>query len=189
MLLRILKFWLITSFVIFVAVAASYVGAQQVLRQSANDPQAIIISNIKSKVFQGEDPRKLVPMEKIDISNDLSTFVQIYDSNFNLVSGNAYIGVQNNIPKVPEGVLKKAMIVDSDGRSNVTWEPESGIRIATVGEWSTDKWFIVSGRNIWEVEKRIETLTLQYAIGFVGAVVLDLIVVALLERLLSEKRK
>jgi hypothetical protein len=73
-------------------------------------------------------------------------------------------------PSPPAGVLATAR---SAGRDRVTWQPTGGVRIASVSVAAKDGRVVLAGRNMREVEARIDQLTriagLVWAIGLVAA--------------------
>lgn len=192
--MKILKLWLITSFVIFVAVSASYMGAQQVLRQSANDPQIQMAEDAQLAMKSGKQYKGFnLLQENVDISKSLSPFLIFYTGNegddVHAIGGNVAFEQRPNETEfdLPKGVFDR---VRNHGEDIITWQAQNGARIAAVIVQAQDKnSFVLVGRNLREVEKRIQNLTVQFVIGFVGAVILDFIVILILERLLPEKRK
>ena len=77
----------------------------------------------------------------------LAPFVIIYDTSGKVVSGSGYLAGQ--IPSAPLGMLESAKGAEYHA---ITWEPETGVRIASVTV-ATDKYYVLSGRNLREVER------------------------------------
>jgi hypothetical protein len=139
-------------FIITVIFGTIYVTTQQALRAGANDPQIQIAEDTAIKLKSGVTPASLLK-EKIQINESLSPFLQIYDSHQKLVAGNGYL--HNIQPIIPDGVTTATRYKSYNA---VTWQPAPDIRIASVSV-QADGFYVVSGRNMKEVEQR-ETHTL-----------------------------
>jgi hypothetical protein len=77
-------------------------------------------------------------------------------------------------PHLPDGVLD---YVRRHGEDRITWQPEPGVRIATVVTRysSARSGFVLVGRSMREVEKRIDQITLFCAVTWLLTVGLALI--------------
>ncbi|MGZ5486360.1 MAG: hypothetical protein ACXWFB_10700 [Nitrososphaeraceae archaeon] len=73
----------------------------------------------------------------------------IFDSDKNLIATSAMTG--NVEPVYPKGILD---YVDKMGEDRVTWQPQDGLRFATVGIKTGDN-YIVAGRSLQEPERLI----------------------------------
>lgn len=85
---------------------------------------------------------------------------------------------------VPEGVLKS---VKANGEERVTWQPEPGVRMATVvvKNPGSSGGFIVVGRSLYETETRIQQLGSLLFLGWAATLVGILILVAFSESFLE----
>jgi len=88
--------------------------------------------------------------------------------------------LHGQVPALPGGLLD---YVRQHGEDRVTWQPESGVRMATVivhvpkGPGG----FVLAGRSLLEVEKRIDQAGLLSGLGALVVAVGSLIVVVLCE--------
>ncbi len=145
------------------------VVAQQNIRMDANDPQIQLAQDAAVALDSGQTPASLTPGH-VDMANSLAPFVIIYDTQGRVVSGSGTIhGV---VPAPPIGVLRAAHGQDYNF---VSWEPtgRKSLRIASV-ETSTSKYYVLSGRNLREVEAREQQTMLYVLFGWVVAAVVIL---------------
>jgi hypothetical protein len=158
--------WAGAAAILTVIFGTIHVIGQQSLRVSANDPQAQMAEDTAAGLNAGLPPTALVT-GKVDVATSLAPFVIIYDRSGHVVAGSGYLHGQ--IPTVPYGVLTHAKPGDDNW---VTWQPESGVRLATV-EAAANKYYVLSGRSMREVENRENHLLAFVAFGyFVSLVVL-----------------
>jgi hypothetical protein len=93
--------------------------------------------------------------------------------------------LDGKIPIVPLGVLENSKGKDYNF---VTWQPKSGVRIASVSV-SAKNYYVLSGRSLKEVEKRIDLLFNYVAFGCAFTTSLVLFGVLIYPRVsLSKKR-
>ncbi len=141
-----------------------YAGLQQEMRQSLNDPQIALARDIQKSVEAGElqPPQIRKQYSTVDIENSLSSFVIFYDESGNVLDSSALL--DEKAPRVPQGVLDYAK---SHEENRVTWEPKKGTRIALVVRplKVESGWFVAVGRNMSEVESRIQIMTLKLFIA------------------------
>ncbi len=74
----------------------------------------------------------------------------------------------------------------------LTWEPQSGVRIAAVVDSfnsATQSGYVLAGRNMREVETRIEKLAMQIGIGWAATVFGSLVLIGILEIVMPTKKK
>lgn len=163
----IAKFFIPLAFITTLLCGLVYVSSQQILRQSANDPQIQIAEDLVLHLDMGESPENLVGSHKIDISRSLSTFVILY-----AISGKDILStgdLNNKTPSLPVGVLNQAR---STGENRLTWQPTEGVRIASVVVPYKNGYVLV-GRSLREVEKREDQLlfitSFIYLISLIGS--------------------
>lgn len=152
-----------------------YLAAQQSLRANANDPQIQMAEDAASALNNGAAPEALTPATKVDISTSLAPFLVIFDESGNVLASSATLHGQN--PSVPMGILD---YVKQNGEDRVTWEPESGVRIAAVIAKS-DKGLALAGRSLRETEKRVSQVQALSITATLVICVAILIVIALVE--------
>ena len=148
---RVLRGWLPLAAVATALCLLVYVAAQQLLRQSANDPQ-IQIAMDATVALEGGQPAASVLPAPIDIAQSLAPFVVVV-SDAGVIEASSGM-LQRHPVSVPAGVLD---YVREHGEERVTWQPEPGVRIAAVvvrrpGERAG---FVAAGRSLRETERRV----------------------------------
>lgn len=151
---NILKLWLPLAVISTLSIMFIYLAVWQDLRLSANDPQ-IQISEDASNYFKNGGQIN-DPPNKIEISQSLSAYFMVFDSKKKLMASSAVLHGKPAI--VPSGIFDYAK---NKGQNRFTWQPESGVRMAAVLTYFKGKneGYVLSGRSLREIEKRIDTLT------------------------------
>ena len=171
----ILKQWLPIAAVAAVLCGLVYFAVQQALRGSANDPQIQMAEDAANSLASGTAPQTLLPPSSIDMSRSLAPFLIFYDDSGKTLVSSASLHGQTPAP--PDGVFD---YVRQNGDERVTWQPEPGVRIASVIVRVTgaQPGFVLAGRSLREVEKRTALamtqagaallFTLGISLAFVG---------------------
>ncbi len=182
---NILKNWLIVALVATMFCGLAYITVQQALRQGANDPQIQMAEDIASALENGRTTGSLMPSYQVDLKNSLGTFVILFDDRGNQTASSGVLNGQS--PNLPGGVLD---YVQQHGEDRITWQPEPGVRIATVviDHNGANPGFVLVGRSMREVEKRIDQIGLLCGITWIATLGLALIVITTGEWLLSAER-
>ena len=163
---RVLNVWVLAVILITAFYFTIYATVQQTYRMGANDPQ-IQISEDTASIFTGStEAQSLVPTEKIDVKTSLSTFGIIYDTSGKVLASSA--DLNGKTPDLPAGAIDKARIAD---QNRITWQPEKGVRLAVVIT-KAQKGYVLIGRNMREVEKRITNLGYMVLAAWVGTMIL-----------------
>lgn len=144
--------FLILALVITLFCGLVYFSAQQIYRQSANDPQIQISEDMADYLSQGKDVNAIVPKPEVDIAKSLVWFVMFFNDKGEIISSNAKLDGQT--PVLPFGVLDHAR---KNGQNRVTWEPKEGVRIAAVVT-SYNGGTVLVGRSLRETENRVHYL-------------------------------
>ena len=129
-----------------------YLTSQQSLRLGANGLPSQLAVETSIKLKEGQIVKSVIPVQKVDISKSLNTFVMIFDKNKNLIDTSGIMG--ESMPKYPEGVLDN---VDKNGENRVTWQPKTELRFATVAI-KFNNGYIVAAQPLFETEKLIESI-------------------------------
>lgn len=162
---NIISHWLPTAFVICMLVAFGFVAVQQSYRNGLNDPQIAMVQEAQAKLNNGAQPSDLIPANSpvVDLASSELPFLAIYDASGTPLVSSGKVG--SDMAKPPVGVFERAK---SRGENRVTWQPMRGTRIALVIRpvGNSQGWFVAAGRNMAEVENRVEQL------GKMGVVVL-----------------
>jgi len=149
----ILKQWLPIAATATVLCFLVYLAVQQALRESANDPQIQMAEDAAARFGSGAALLQglFEPTESIDIAKSLAPFIIIYDDDGKAVASTG--GLHGQPPSPPPGVFD---YVRQNGEERVTWQPEPGVRIASVvvRATGTRAGFVLAGRSLREVEKR-----------------------------------
>jgi hypothetical protein len=152
----LLNIWLPIVFVGTVVLLAAYIGIQQDLRQSANDPQIQLAEDGAVFLSKGLSAANLLGSIQINPATSLQVFGLVYDQNGKLLGSSMVLG--STTPVIPAGILTYALTHKDD---RVTWQPAPGVRIAAVVKHfsgPTSSGFLVVGRSVREVELRESSL-------------------------------
>jgi hypothetical protein len=161
------KAWLpLAVLATFMAGIAFGVG-QQVLRQSAYDPQVQLAEDWSNQIESSTNPQQLNLGAFIDPAHSLAPFGIIYDQDGNIIGSS--VSAPSTM-KQPDGVFDRADTM-ADHEVRFTWQPASGDRYAVVIKRATlqDKsYYVLAGRNLREVEIRTNKLMLMVGVGWAG---------------------
>lgn len=138
--------WFGAAAIVVVVFGTVYATVQQSQRSDANWLQIELSENTKALLDAGHSPSDVIGAP-VEISTNLTPFVDIYDKSGNPVAGNGVL--HRKLPQVPIGVLKAS---DKKEYHAVTWQPEKDVRIAAVTVSAKD-YYVLSGRSLREVEK------------------------------------
>ncbi len=133
-----------------------YVAVQQNYRQNANDPQVQLAEDAAARLEAGDQAQTVVGTGKVDIARSLAPFLIVYDDAGQVVASSAQLNGQT--PQLPPGVLDA---VRRTGEDRISWQPQPGVRSATVIERvvGSSPGFVLAGRSLREVEDRESQLT------------------------------
>jgi hypothetical protein len=86
-------------------------------------------------------------------------------------------------PKLPAGVID---YVNHHGEDRITWQPDAGIRLATVivKVVGANPGFVLSARSLREVEVREDQVLTLAVLGMVATLVASLVVIIVLKLIL-----
>ncbi len=159
---RIPQLAILLTLTTFVA-GTAVVNSQQVLRLSGNDPQIQLAEDAARRLNSGEAADRVTPDRKVDMAASLTPFVIVYDdAGRPITSSGSLDGV---IPTLPRGVFD---FVRSKAEEQVTWQPRTGVRIASVVVRTTHG-FVVAGRNLREIEIRKDKVAQLALLGWLVA--------------------
>ena len=155
-----------------------YAAAQQTGREMANDPQIEIARNARTALASGQSITSIIPQTQTELSTSLSPFISAVSDDGTVVASSAKLHGQ--LRSVPRGVLEN---VKETGEEQVTWQPEPGVRMATVVTKNpgASGGFIVVGRSLFETESRIGKIGSLLTLGWAGTLLGLLILVAFSE--------
>jgi hypothetical protein len=166
--------WMIIMFVITFTCSLAYLVAQQSLRLGANEIPAQLAMDTALKLQSGKNVATIMPAEKVDISKSLTPFVMVFDDQKKLLSSSGIM--DGHDPSYPLGVLDH---VAKAGEERVTWQPQTGLRFATVA-LKYDKGYIVAARSLAETENLIDEIGKLVLLAWAAFLVFSLIGIAIL---------
>lgn len=150
-------FWVIIMFLITFTCSLVFLVAQQSLRIGVNEAPMQLAVETSLKLQKDPSINNAITTEKVDGLKSLNTFVIVYDKNKNLIATSA-INASSEL-SYPKSVLNN---VQQNNESRITWQPQSGLRFATVAI-KYNNGYIVAARSLYETEKLI---------GIIGKLVL-----------------
>jgi hypothetical protein len=170
--------WLPLAAAIAVVCLLVYAVVQQSHRSAADDPQIQMVEDAVRALEGGATVASVLPTVKVQIESGLAPFVIVYDGQGHPMAGSGTLRGQLAAP--PQGVFD---FVRANGEERVTWQPERGVRIASVVRRSgaPSAGFVLAGRLLREVEAREENLRNMCALALVAALGGSLLVTGLVE--------
>lgn len=142
---------------------AAFVIDQMMRVGEGNQPQIEMADWYVGEISAGEDPANVIPPGYVDLERSLQPFVIFYDDQGRPVKGTGYL--DQKLPAPPPGVFD---FVRSYGIEKVTWQPQRGVRLATVirrvdikGKSSG---FVLAGRSLRLVEEQ-KSILWRMALG------------------------
>jgi hypothetical protein len=172
----VLSRWLPLAAVVTALCALVYLAVQQSLRHAANDPQIQLAEDAAQALAQGGAPGSVLPASRVDIAQSLSPFVAVFDAGGESVVSSATL--HGKVLHLPAGVFD---FVRRHGEHRVSWQPERGVRIASVivGYGGAKPGFVLSGRSLREAERRTAQLGQITGIAWTLTLASSLILVVL----------
>lgn len=139
-----------------------YFSSQQVIRLSANEMPSLSVDTALARISIGQQLNTILPNVPIELSKPFGFFFSAYNEQKVLTI--AQTTVHGASVTIPDGVFDYAKL---HGKDRVTWQPETGIRLATVVVYEPKtKTYLVAGRDLTDYEHRIETLGIQILLGW-----------------------
>ena len=143
---------------------AAALAIDQMMRVGeGNQPQTEMAVWYAGEISAGVAPEDIIPPGYVDLENSLQPFVIFYDDQGRPVKGTGYLDQKLQAP--PPGVFD---FVRSHGIEKVTWQPQRGVRIATVIKRVDIKGkpsgFVLAGRSLRLVERQ-KSILWRMALG------------------------
>ena len=165
--LRPWAWWFVAAVPTTLILLAAYAIVQQNYRESLNDPQIQMAEDAALALESGAVPAQIVPHGTpiLNIAASLAPWVAVYDSQGQLLENSGELN--GAPPQLPQGVFDSSQWGffgpnrNLDGapvaEDRFTWQPDPSDRQAIVLVQTPDKkYFVAAGRNMREVEQRIE---------------------------------
>ena len=149
---QIIRGWLPLAIATAGLCGLAYLTVQQSLRMGANDPQIQMAEDAASALNGGASVDSVVPTTRVELATSLAPFMIVFDGSGKVLAASATL--HGSVPAYPSGVLDYTR---QKGEDRVTWQPESGVRMATVVV-KYDQGFVLAGRSMREVEIRIDNI-------------------------------
>lgn len=177
-LTNILRQWLPLAALATGLCGLVYLSAQQGLRAGANDPQIQLAEDAAAALAGGAAPAAQAPGGPVNVADSLAPFVMVFDAQGALLASSGQL--HGAPPALPAGVLD---YVKAHGEDRVTWQPEPGVRIASVVTAYTgaSAGFVLAGRSLREVEKREDQAMGLAALAWAACLAATLAAVVLFE--------
>ena len=178
---NIVKYWLRMAVIVTGLSGLTYTAIQQVLRQSADDPQIQMAEDTAAKLADGQQLQNVVPPEKVDIATSLAPYIIVFDASGKPIDSSALLDGQ--APTIPSGVFD---YVRQHGEDRITWSPQFGVRsaIVVIRFHGPNPGFVLAGRSLREVEIREDNILKIIFAGWITILVVTFLATALIFRLL-----
>jgi hypothetical protein len=175
---NIIKPWLPLAVVVTVVFAFIELAVQQSLRSGANDPQIQMAEDLAQALASQQSTQPVLPEGQVDIATSLAPYIILFDAQGNPTDSNARL--HGEIPHLPPGVTEYTR---QHGQDRITWQPEPGVRSATVivAVEQGKGGFVLAGRSLREVEIRERQLDIQVLFGWLTGLLASLFVIVVLE--------
>ena len=134
----------------------TYVSFQQIERNNANGHAAMTAKQVIYELENGKSLQEALPVDT-NISTTITPFVFVYDNNKNLVASSS----DNSDIVYPNSCLEQ---IDKTGENRVTWQPEKGLRFATVGI-KYKNGYVIGAYSLSESENTTSHFTITLLIG------------------------
>ena len=162
---RSIAFFLPAAAALTIAAGIAFLAVQQDLRVGANDVPQQLAEDAVAALDGGADPGTIVTASPVAIDTSLAPFVVVYGPAGGVLATSGTL--DGRPPALPAGVLRSAK---DTGRDAVTWQPRSGVRVATVAmPWTGGT--VVAGRSLRAIETRIEAIQLLALLGWLAGLV------------------
>ena len=157
-----------------------YLAVQQVGRQGANDPQIQIAREARAAFAAGQPVSAVIPAAQIELASSISPFISAVADDGKVIASSARLHGQ--LRTLPKGVFSS---IRGDGVEGVTWQPEPGVRMATVVTRNpgSSGGFIVVGRSLADTESRIERIGSLLFVGWAATLIGLIVLVGFSETL------
>src|SRR3954454_22730512 len=120
------RLWLALAGTATLVLGASYAMVQQSTRLSADDLPLSTAQVAEQELQGGSNAKDVIPTLKTNLRNDTSVFVIVTDNTEHILASSAVLDGQTPLP--PKGVFD---FTATHGTDHFTWQPVSGVRMAT----------------------------------------------------------
>ena len=160
--------WLRVVGVGTIILLTAYVLIQQSTRLAADDLPLATAQTISHELADGMAAQAAVPPVKTDLKTDSTVFATVVDSSYKVLASSGQLDGAVSLP--PTGSFGG---LPATGVNRFTWQPEPGVRIATVivpfSHGSTSG-FVIAGQSLKQAESRIADYGWITLAGWLGIV-------------------
>lgn len=166
--------WLPVAAGLTVLAATVYAVAQQSIRLAADDVPAQMAEDAAAALDVGASPAQVAGGTAVEISRSAAPVLLVFDQDRRLLASSAVL--HGRPPSYPPGVLDT--VGRTAGEDRVTWQPEPGVRLATVAvPWHGGA--VVGGASLKAPEQRTSLLVLIVAAGWAASLGASLVAAAM----------
>ncbi len=176
---NVLRHWLPLAAAIVLLALLLYGAVQQTIRQGANMPQVQLAEDAAAALAAGTPVDSVVPRNRVELAQSLAPYLAVFDRDGRLLATNAVL--HGNVPTfMPRDTFEYAL---RQGEDRLTWQPEPGVRSATVivPIAGPPGGFVLAGRSLREAERSDSQIELLIIAGCLGTLLATLALVVLLE--------
>jgi len=151
-----------------------YAVGQQIIRQTANDPQIQIAEDSAAYLSRGGTATDFDNPNKTDMAQSLTPFLMVYSLEGKPLASSGQLS--GKMPFMPLGVLEAA----ARGENRVTWQPTPSLRFALVVHpiAGQNAGYVAVGRSLREIEIREDNLLKISALAWLAGIILLLALIA-----------
>jgi len=171
-----LRHWLPLAVAATVLAGTAFVIGQQILRTGADDPQVEMAEDAAARLQAGAAPSVVIPSAQTEIAASLAPWLIVYGPDRKLLAGSALL--DGKPAEYPTSVFANAP--PGGSADQVTWQPRSGIRAATVVVGFRGGW-VVAGRSLRMVEQREDHVGQLAIAGWLAALAATAVAVLVAE--------
>jgi len=199
MLRRLITIWLPIAAASTAVLLGAYAVGQQGMRQTANFVPEQMAEDSAYQLENGAVPAAVVPRNAVtvDVSHSVLPFIMVFDDHGTVLESSMKMG--SDLPVPPSGIF--AYVSQYGEERILTWQPASGIRLATtVIHWKSSvpatssatsfatppstggaisSGFVLAGQGLRIVEDTTQRLALMMFAGWIATMIGTLVIVML----------
>ncbi|MEW1810187.1 hypothetical protein AB0284_05725 [Pseudarthrobacter phenanthrenivorans] len=147
--------WVAGAAIVTIVFATLYLTLQHIGRRSVNDALAAAVDAQIQQI--GSDPET---GPRLELTQESGTFLMVYGQDNKPIF--TTVTLHGEVPNLPTGVLDTTRATGAD---EVTWQPETGLRMAIVARQTAGK-VVVAGQSLTRFETTDKSTQLIVAAGW-----------------------
>ncbi|KFF59783.1 hypothetical protein JF66_08900 [Cryobacterium sp. MLB-32] len=147
-----------------VALGSTYLVAQRLDRERTDVASLQLADAVVGELKSGLT-RTYESLPRVDLATSLHPFVIVFDEQDRAIAGTGFL--HGTLGSVPHGTLDTARMV---GTHHVSWQPEPGLRFATV-QVAVGNVVVLAGQSLKPAEEHTAELGLQLAAAWLSLVI------------------